>query len=284
MYRVLLGADMDRTLLPNGSQPESPQARRLLHSLRAHPQVLLAYLTGRSRELIQAALAEFDLPLPDFAAADVGTTLYRVHDGVWEEWEDWAREIAGDWGAATGRELSELFPDVPGLELQEPDRQKRFKLSYYAPPDWDRPRWLPEMDRRLRARDVRAQLVWSLDEPVHRGLLDVIPERATKDHAARWLLQRLGVPPERAVVAGDSGNDLPMLVGELQAVLVANARPEVRAEAEHLARQAGHPDRLYVARGDFLGMNGNYAAGVLEGLAHYLPETRGWLEAALEVG
>lgn len=284
MYRVLLGADMDRTLLPNGSQPESPQARHLLHRLRAHPQVLLVYLTGRSRELIQEALADFDLPLPDFAAADVGTTLYRVRDGGWEEWEDWSREIAVDWAGLTGPELHDLVADVPGLQLQEPDRQKRFKLSYYAPADWDRARWLPEMDRRLRARGVRAQLVWSLDEPVHRGLLDVIPGRATKDDAARWLLHQLEVPPERAVVAGDSGNDLPMLVGELQAVLVANAHPEVRAQAELLALQAGRPDRLYVARGGFLGMNGNYAAGVLEGLAHYLPETRGWLEAATRVG
>lgn len=275
---------MDRTLLPNGSQPESPEARWLLQSLREHPQILLVYLTGRSRELIQRALEEFGLPTPDFAAADVGTTLYRVQDGSWDEWEDWSREISGDWGGLSGSDLRDMLADVPGLELQEPDRQKRYKLSYYAAPDWDRHGHLGEMERRLRARGVRAQLVWSLDEPVHRGLLDVIPAGATKDHAARWLLRQLDIPPERAVVAGDSGNDLPFLVGDLQAVLVANARPEIRAEAERRSRESGRSDRLYVARGGFMGMNGNYAAGVLEGLAHYLPETRGWMEAARKVG
>ncbi|HEX23221.1 MAG TPA: haloacid dehalogenase, partial [Chromatiales bacterium] len=29
---------------------------------------------------------------------------------------------------------------------------------------------------------------------------------------------------------------------------------------------------------DFLGMNGNYAAGVLEGLVHFHPETPHWFK------
>jgi hypothetical protein len=27
-----------------------------------------------------------------------------------------------------------------------------------------------------------------------------------------------------------------------------------------------------------MGMNGNYSAGILEGIAHFLPQTRAWLE------
>jgi len=37
-------------------------------------------------------------------------------------------------------------------------------------------------------------------------------------------------------------------------------------------------DTLYIAKGDFLDMNGNYAAGVLEGVAHFLPETITWMK------
>jgi hypothetical protein len=64
-----------------------------------------------------------------------------------------------------------------------------------------------------------------------------------------------------------------MLTGPLQAVLVANATADVRADAAALAAAAGTQDLLYQATGDFHGMNGYYAAGILEGVAHYLPET-----------
>jgi hypothetical protein len=32
-------------------------------------------------------------------------------------------------------------------------------------------------------------------------------------------------------------------------------------------------NRLYLPEGNFLGLNGNYAAGVVEGLFHFFPET-----------
>ena len=76
-----------------------------------------------------------------------------------------------------------------------------------------------------------------------------------------------------------SGNDLPVLTsGRLQAVLVNNAHPSVVEEAKKAADSKRAGDRLYVARGGFLGMNGNYAAGVLEGLVHFLPQAANWLE------
>jgi hypothetical protein len=65
-----------------------------------------------------------------------------------------------------------------------------------------------------------------------------------------------------------------------QAVLVRNAIHEVREEAVRCVRERGFGEGLYLARGGLLGMNGNYAAGVLEGLVHHLPHTRAWLEAA----
>lgn len=43
---------------------------------------------------------------------------------------------------------------------------------------------------------------------------------------------------------------------------------------------AGHGDCLYLTQGGLLGMNGNYSAGVLEGLVHYLPHTLAWLQDA----
>jgi hypothetical protein len=54
--------------------------------------------------------------------------------------------------------------------------------------------------------------------------------------------------------------------------LVANASDEVRQTAIAGSARSGNGDRLYCARGDFDGMNGNYAAGILEGIAHFHPD------------
>ena len=39
---------------------------------------------------------------------------------------------------------------------------------------------------------------------------------------------------------------------------------------------------FYLAQGGFLGMNGNYSAGILEGVAYYLPDTQHWMEEDYE--
>ena len=116
-----------------------------------------------------------------------------------------------------------------------------------------------------------------MDDAEDRGLLDILPEKATKVHAIRFLMKKIGVSEDRTVFAGDSGNDLPALTSGLRAVLVKNAREDVRKEAAETLAGKGMAGRLYMARGSFLGMNGNYGAGVLEGLAHHLPETRAWM-------
>jgi hypothetical protein len=63
----------------------------------------------------------------------------------------------------------------------------------------------------------------------------------------------------------------------MQAILVNNAAEDVRQTAIHRLAEAGHNDRLYLAKGGFKGMNGNYAAGVLEGVAYFFPETANWI-------
>jgi len=55
-------------------------------------------------------------------------------------------------------------------------------------------------------------------------------------------------------------------------VLVANATLEVKEEAIALAKRHGTLATLYIAKGGFFGMNGHYAAGVLEGLCHFIPK------------
>ena len=80
-------------------------------------------------------------------------------------------------------------------------------------------------------------------------------------------MKQLQLGNAQVLFAGDSGNDLDVLCSDLPAVLVANASDEVREQALQLASQAGTTAQLYLAQGT-LG-NGHYAAGILEGIAHF---------------
>jgi hydroxymethylpyrimidine pyrophosphatase-like HAD family hydrolase len=78
---ILLCTDLDRTLLPNGLQAESPEARPLFRSVAAHPEVTIAYVSGRSLDLQREAIQRWSLPMPGYAIADVGTT--PMDTGTW---------------------------------------------------------------------------------------------------------------------------------------------------------------------------------------------------------
>ena len=94
--RLLLCADLDRTLLPKGTQPESPSARRRFRALGAHPDIVLVYVTGRDRRLILRAMSTYSLPKPDLVVSDVGTNIYDLREGAWVVHQGWQAAIAPD--------------------------------------------------------------------------------------------------------------------------------------------------------------------------------------------
>jgi HAD superfamily hydrolase (TIGR01484 family) len=273
---LLICTDLDRTLLPNGEAPESAGSREHFATVARRPDVAIAYVTGRDRTLVGDAIVEWALPEPDYVIGDVGTTLYALSGGGWRVSPGWRAEISADWAGLGPDALNELLADIPGLRLQEPEKQGAYKLSYYLPLESDRETILEAMWERLGHRGLQANLVWSVDEPLGAGLLDVLPASAGKLHAVEFLIRSIGVSRERCLFAGDSGNDLQVLASPIFAVLVANAAQEVRDEALDLAVSAGNADSLYLASGGFRGLNGNYAAGILEGLAHFFPGTEDW--------
>jgi HAD superfamily hydrolase (TIGR01484 family) len=278
LERLLICTDLDRTLLPNGRQPESPGARQRFARLAARPEVTLAYVSGRHRALVEEAIRDYALPLPDWVIGDVGTTIYHIQQGVWRHWPEWEQDIGSDWHGLEARDLRPLFAGLPDLRLQEEAKQNRYKLSYYLPRQIDAEALLQVMGRRLRAENLTAALVYSVDEEAGSGLLDVLPAKATKLHAVEFLMRHQAFTVADTVYAGDSGNDLPVIVSPIRSVLVANAAADVVEEAERLAAKQGATQALYLARGGFLGMNGNYSAGILEGVAHYHPGAVFWMK------
>jgi hypothetical protein len=240
--------------------------------LTARKELALAYVTGRHRALIEGAMAKFDLPSPDFAVADVGASIFEVSALGWRPWRMWKEHIAPDWHGMNSEGLRKLLRGVPDLQLQEGEKQAPFKLSYYVDPDADARRLTSLIRQHLSREDIRANLIWSIDELAGVGLLDVLPQRAGKLHAIRFLMERHNFSVRNTVFAGDSGNDLDVLLSEIPSVLVANADPEIKTQTAQ-----AKPETLYIAKGGYLGMNGNYSAGILEGAAHFWPEADAWL-------
>jgi HAD superfamily hydrolase (TIGR01484 family) len=221
---------------------------------------------------VEDAIEKFSLPQPDYVVADVGTTIYALHGGDWDVWEQWSQEIAPAWKGMSGDDMHHLLDDISALNLQEPYKQNRFKLSYYVPLVHELNELEQKIETRLQEKQIRASLVWSVDSVTAVGLLDILPESASKQHAIQFLMSELKFDLENTVFAGDSGNDVSVLVSPIKSVLVANATNEVRQEVIREAEASGLTNAVYLAKGGFNGMNGNYSAGIMEGVVHYHPQ------------
>lgn len=277
MSRLLLCTDLDRTLIPNGDQPESPGVRELVARLASHKQVKLVYVTGRDTVLVDEAIQTWNLPMPDLTIADVGTTIARRMNNRWERWSSWDAILSSEWlGLKTG-DLQKRLIDLHELRAQEPGKQGKFKLSYYTSPGLEGGKAAARAAERLEQIGIQANLIWSEDEEIAQGLLDILPRAASKRLAVEYLLQAWNYSHDEVVFAGDSGNDLDLLTSPIPSVLVANASADVRDQARALVIEAGIEESLHFARGEVEGLNGNYAAGILEGVLHFQPRWRSQL-------
>lgn len=229
----LLVSDIDGTL--TGDAAALAELMRRLREGRG--RLLFGVASGRSPALVEDAVSQFGLKAPSLVIASVGTEIF--HRGA--PLAGYRERIAEGWDRPA---VMTALSDVNGLELQALAGQRPFKVSYNAPAAA-----LPAAEAALERAGLRAKLIHS-----HGEFLDVLPERASKGAAVLFAAAALGVPLERVVVAGDSGNDADMLTAGANAVVVANYDPEL----EPLLPHGG----VYVARA-------RHAAGVLEGLEHF---------------
>ncbi|BHH83634.1 HAD-IIB family hydrolase [Desulforhopalus sp. 52FAK] len=278
MNKLLICTDMDRTIIPNGSQPEHPMARDTFRQMCHLPEVELVYVTGRHLQLVEDAIEEYSLPIPAYAITDVGSKIYENTNGDWQEMSSWQEQISRDWRGKSHVELKKLLSHFTDLTLQEETKQSDYKLSYYLPMGSDHEKIVGLAARELEVCGVLASLVLSIDEQAEVGLLDILPRNATKLHAILFLQQQLGYDLSRTIFSGDSGNDLLVLGSHVNSILVANAHPEIQKQAVELAKENGNVDSLYLAQDTTYSLGGNYSAGVVQGVVHYIPEVGKRLE------
>lgn len=234
----MLVSDIDNTLTGDRTGLAA-----LVRALRDRPRSCgFGVATGRHLASALEALRQARVPLPDVLITAVGSEIHYGPDIRPDV--GWQRHIQHLWRRAA---LAALFEDLPGLTPQSDDQQSEFKLSYHVDPH-AMPS-LREIDRRLRQIRLHANLIYS-----HQAYLDVLPIRASKGQAIRYLAYKWGLPLRAFLVAGDSGNDLEMLVGDTLAVVVSNHSAELdKLRGLEQVYFAGTP----------------YAAGILEGMAHY---------------
>lgn len=265
---IIFATDLDRTLLPNGPAEDDGNLPTLFEKLSYVPHILV-YVTGRNLTLFEEAQKEFDIPTPDYLISDVGTRIYRKEGNTLVPDNRWIDYVSSREKAWSRERIVSAMGRVEHLTLQELSVQNRFKISYYVPPAVDKEAVLEDIRDALRRIHVIAKIVWSVD-PLkgNTGLIDVLPNTATKETALEFIRTQKGLIEADVVYCGDSGNDILPLTRCYRSILVNNAREEVKNRVEHAVAASTCPNTLYIARGGHE-WNGNYASGILEGLHHF---------------
>jgi len=234
----MLICDIDNTLI--GDEKALERLLNMLGETREH--IGFGVATGRSLALTRKVLKQWKIPAPNVLITSVGSKIHYGHNLM--EDGGYTHHISYRWRPEA---IKEAMLDLPGLKFQPKEGQDSHKISYFVDPGTaPRPR---EIGRLLRRAGLPVNVVYS-----HSAYLDVLPIRASKGAALRYFAGKWGIPIERFLVAGDSGNDEEMLSGNTLGVVVGNYSHE-------LNRLKGRPN-IYFAKGD-------HAWGIIEALEHY---------------
>ncbi len=235
----LIVSDLDQCLIGDDGA-----LKDLLDVMRQNRKITsFAIATGRRIDSALALMKKHGIPTPDIFITSLGT---RIHYGqALTEDDAWTDHIDYDW---SNRRVKIALSQVPGLILQEQKEQTPFKISYYY--DQDKAPTVDEINTLLRQEEITAHTLLSFGQ-----YLDILPARASKGQALRFVGQRLDIPVEQMLVAGGSGADEDMMRGNTLAVVVANRHHEELSPLTDL-------ERIYFARQP-------YAAGILEAIDHY---------------
>lgn len=234
----LMVCDIDNTLIGNRSS-----LKRLFQMIKSSPiKIAFGVATGRNLKLIYEVLEEWNIPQPNFFISSVGSELFYGKEMQFNcEWKQW---LNYRWNAEKVKEALSSHKD---LTLQQKDRQNFYKVSYYI--DEESTLDTKEIKKILHERDISCNVIKS-----HGILLDVLPVRCSKGLALHYFVDKWKLSLDHVLVAGDSGNDISMLCGEVLGVIVGNHSPEVEI-------LRGEP-RVFFAPGKF-------AQGIIDGIEHY---------------
>ncbi len=233
----LLITDIDNTLV--GDDEAMTELLRILETNR--DKIGWGVATGRCLDRALEVLNESGVPVPDIVISSVGTEIYYGPEFLLDR--GWNQHLTYKWKADM---IREALADLDFLYEQDEEDQRPYKVSYLMKDD---PELLGEVHHVLQAGKLTYNLIFSNGQ-----FLDILPYRASKGKAVRYLSYKWEFPLKSIMVCGDSGNDEEMLRGVTCGVIVGNYSKEL----EHLRGMR----RMFFSKKE-------YAGGIIDGLDHY---------------
>lgn len=239
LYRDrIIVSDLDQNLI--GDDASLKQLSSVLRQHRKSTGFVIA--TGRRLDSALKLIKKLAIQEPDILITSGGTEIYYPPKLTTDV--NWTRHIDHHW---TPHTIRELLKDFPGLKKQPRSEQSRFKLSYYIDPELVD---VEEINRLLHQEEQSIHLQVAFGQ-----YLDILPQRASKGMALRYIAERWQIPLEHVFVAGGSGADEDMMRGNTLAAVIANRHHEELSHLEDI-------EHIYFA-------SKPYAKGILEALDFY---------------
>ena len=238
MLEHLLISDIDNTLIGG----ENTSLSRLMKLIQDNINFSgFGVATGRSISSTRKIMDEFGIIPPDIIISSVGTEIYYGKNNHYDR--GWEAYILKDWKKD---HIIELLKSFDFLDMQDNESQTSLKISYNMKPVKDN---LAKIHNLLSKHRIRYNLVYS-----HEKYLDILPYRASKGKAIKYLSYKWEIPLQNFIVCGDSGNDEGMLKTGASGIVVGNYSREL----ERLKSSK----KVYFAESF-------YSAGIIEGLSHF---------------
>lgn len=212
--KQLIISDLDGTLIEGNKTDGLNELTQWIVDNKDN--VVFGIASGRNREITEQAFSHYNLPSPDILICSAGSEIYYTEKFIPDK--GWESHINYKWKR---KELEEELSKFPGIRLQEPAAQWPFKLSYYVDDNFSEDD-LADLYKFLDDRNLRAKILLTENK-----FLDLLPFRAGKGNAVRYLSYKWKVPLEHFITAGNSGNDKDMLEGKTKGIVVANYSPEL---------------------------------------------------------
>lgn len=178
--------------------------------------VAFGIASGRNRIITEQAIKKYGLPQPDVLICSAGSEIYYTDQLIPDK--GWDSHIDYQWKRD---EMQETLKKFAGIRLQETDAQWPFKLSYYVDNSFDEDD-MANLYKFLDDHKLRAKVLLTDNK-----FLDLLPFRASKGSAVRYLSYKWNHPMDRIITAGNGGNDKDMLNGKARSIVVSNYSPEL---------------------------------------------------------
>lgn len=232
-------SDLDQSLIGNAEG-----LHRFIEVIQQNrKRASLGIVTGRRLDSALAIMKKNDIPVPDVLITSLGTQIHYGRQLITDDF--WADHINYLWQPNS---VKKALQALPGLVPQQNLEQSRYKIAYHYDPTVAPP--VEEIIALLRTKELTANVIHAFGQ-----YLDILPARASKGQALRYVSQRWDIALEHILVAGGSGADEDMMRGNTLAVVVGNRHYEELSQLEDL-------ENIYFASQD-------HALGILEAIDHY---------------